>query len=125
MARITIQPSLSTKNVLNVQFDKMTREIRRAGAVVAREQAELVVDEMRHLSPVLTGAMRDDIGVKTTVNNNREIALTVGPHNTYYAKFVEFGTVNMRAQPFMRVAIEVTRRFVEKAISDGIREAIK
>lgn len=125
MAQVKIEPSVRAKNTIAVRFDKMTRAARKGGSAEALKQAENIADEMRSLAPVLTGAMKADIAVKTRVNNNREIVLSVGPHNTHYAKFVEFGTVNMSANPFMRVSIELHRRDVQQALTNAVRTGVK
>ena len=65
--------------------------------------------------PVDTGRLRGSIFVKTDKNK-----ITLGA-DTEYDKFVEFGTVNQRAQPFIRPAIIMgMKKFIPERIKEEI-----
>ncbi len=70
----------------------------------ARQGAEILLGEMQSLVAVRTGALRDSLAI---VENDATVM--VGPVRGgagSRAHFVEFGTVNMPAQPFIRPAFD-------------------
>lgn len=61
--------------------------------------------------PVRTGYLRDSITME--IKNGGTVG-EVKTNGVYYAKFVEFGTVNQYPQPFMRPAYNVySKQFIE------------
>lgn len=113
--------------------------VRRAvysGAIVIRDAA-------RQKVAVDTGALRSAIVVKPNARKPGEISAGVGVQKKEflkgkragknprrYAHLVEFGSVKMRAEPFMRPAIdantdktiEVTVQSIAKGIDDEVRK---
>ena len=81
----------------------ITNELVRAGAKVE--------DVAKRFCPVDTGRLRASIGFHMIDWNQVLVSTGLRPtsKNTNYASFVEFGTLKMRAQPFMRPAIEVAK----------------
>jgi HK97 gp10 family phage protein len=67
------------------------------------QQGKVWKAEARRLCPVRTGQLRDSIGY---YYDQRTKTLTLYA-DKFYAGFVEFGTRNTRAQPFMRPAMRV------------------
>lgn len=62
----------------------------------------------KQLAPVDTGFMRDHISqTETATPQNPRITIE---SEADYSEFVEYGTVNMEAQPFMTPAFEMIRR---------------
>ncbi len=107
-----------------------------------RDGAEVVAAEARRLAPVRSGSLRDSIEVTDDRDarlygriGGGDVSVYVGPvgstedGDVFYAKFVEFGTVNHRPQPFLRPAIEgkqaeaglVTIQSLEQAIIKAIK----
>ena len=96
--------------------------------------AELVAVEARRLAPVDTGALRDSIAVTDDRDarvygkvNGADVSVFVGPvgsteeGDVFYARFVEFGTRYMQAQPFMRPAIQSKREEAERLVLSTLR----
>lgn len=90
------------------RVERLNLAIRRNATREVMSAANDAVEIMRRLVPVDTGALKADIQVRTVANNFGEIYVIVGPEHQHYAKFVEFGTRFMRAQPFIRPAIDAT-----------------
>ncbi|WP_019008981.1 HK97-gp10 family putative phage morphogenesis protein [Deinococcus aquatilis] len=67
----------------------------------AAVKAQQLRNEMVLLAPVDTGRLRQSINVQKIGKGHYRVGTNVN-----YAPFVEFGTRYMRAQPFMRPAIE-------------------
>lgn len=81
----------------------------RSGAVVAglaartvaeaRAIAEAVAEEARRLAPVRTGELRD--GIHAAEAPDGADVVSEAPHSV----FVEYGTMHMSPQPFLRPAV--------------------
>ena len=84
----------------------------RAGALVVEGHAKYYV-------PVDTGNLRSSIG--TEGDNNKAI---VGA-SAEYAAYVEFGTVRMEAQPYMRPAVYSHVGEIEQAAGHQLGREIK
>ena len=67
-------------------------------------------------SPVDTGALRRSIRLSLENNNLKAVVKT----NVPYAKFVEFGTIRQKAQPYMRPSLRVQKAKFVKAIKNAI-----
>ena len=105
----------------------IARNLLRRGASAGAAQ---IRDAARDKAPVLTGEMKRDIQIKRERTESDYIArysvfVRAGKKSrlsgrgrnvekdSYYWRFVEFGTSKMAAQPFMRPAFETTK---EKAV---------
>ena len=67
-------------------------------------------------SPVDTGALRRSIRLSLENNNLKAVVKT----NVPYAKFVEYGTIRQKAQPYMRPSLRVQKVKFVKAIKNAI-----
>jgi HK97 gp10 family phage protein len=117
---------------------------------VARElevQAAKVVADMKRLVPVDTGALRDSIGwtwgnapagsVSIGTVKGRQfarMAITIyagtrdkslGERDAFYARFQEFGTVNMPANPFFYPAWRANKTRVKASLTRAVKRAVK
>jgi len=72
-------------------------------------------------APVDTGNLRASIESDTSSSRN-SIRTEVGT-NTEYAPFIEFGTSQMAAQPFLRPALDGELRSLERRIQAAVIEA--
>ena len=78
---------------------------------------EPVAEDARRLAPVDDGDLRDSISISGSVVGQNQFdgrAVFVGPlmGNVFYAGFIEWGTVKMRAQPFLAPAVHENRDLV-------------
>ncbi|KQN93855.1 hypothetical protein ASE95_02815 [Sphingomonas sp. Leaf231] len=95
---------------------------------------ELIAEEARRLAPFDTGLLRDSIKVADTNDariygtlgrrvDDGTVQVYVGPvgstedGDVYYARFQEFGTRTMGANPFMRPAIAAKRPAAERLVA--------
>ena len=72
----------------------------------------------KSICPVRTGRLRKSINVKV-----QDLTIEVSA-NTPYAGFVEFGTRNMPAQPFIRPSLKL-REYLDKIQKSIIKEIDK
>lgn len=117
---------------------------------VAREleaQAVKVVRDMKRLVPVDSGALRDSIGwtwgdapkgaVSVGQVRGRQyarMAITIyagtrdkslGTADAFYARFQEFGTVKMPANPFFYPAWRANKTRVKAALTRAVKRAVR
>jgi HK97 gp10 family phage protein len=83
---------------------------------------EIIAEEARALVPVDTGALQDSIRVQV---EGEEVQLVAGGEGVDYQAYVEFGTIKMEAQPYMRPAIDSKQGEATKAIAANLNEQIK
>lgn len=124
--RLAEFPDKLAKNVL--------RGAVRAGAVVIQKEA-------RQRAPKDTGEMARDILVKSPRQTDRglityHVYVRTGKksrlagkkrninRDSFYWRFVEFGTVKMAAQPFMRPAFDIKKESAANAIRDYLSARI-
>lgn len=87
---------------------------------------EILATEMRSRAPVDTGALRDSIEVVPPGAKSASGEVIVGGNGsqgeTYYAMFLEFGTVLMPARPFMRPAADAASQRIARTLAASLRE---
>lgn len=91
---------------------------------VAAEQEgmQIIAEEAIQLVPVDTGALQSTIRVET---EGDVVQLVAGGDDVDYHLYVEFGTIKMEAQPFMRPAIDAKKNECNKAIAENLQKQIK
>lgn len=117
--------------------NKVLRNATRAGA-------EILKDEVIALAPERTGKMRKNVvvltqkskrrgeissgvhirGVNPNTGNSDNSMKAKNPHNAFYWRFVEMGTVNMPAHPFVRPAFDTAQEMASEAALRRMNTAI-
>lgn len=122
-------------------FDLLPKRVAvSAASKSVREGAKVIQKAARSKVPVDTGNLRRSIIVKV-LNKNRdamEVAALIGPGRGYFSKkknaktgdgfygfFLEYGTVKMKAKPFLRPAYDENKVAAQQAIVDVIGAAIE
>ena len=122
---------------LNAMPKSVKQEIRKA----LEQSANEIVDMMRNLVPVDEGDLRDSIGWtygdvpkgSTALGSVRASELTgdltitvyAGNSTAFYARWVEFGTQKMQAQPFFYPAYRALRRRAKGRVTRATNKAAK
>lgn len=81
------------------------------------ETTEAVAGDARQFAPVDEGELRASIEPRTT-DEGGEVVATAD-----HAAYVEFGTSNMSAQPYMLPAAEIARTKFVQAVKKAAKEA--
>jgi HK97 gp10 family phage protein len=107
---------------------KVEGEARQRVYEILRDETKPIVKDARSRAPKDTGAMAR--GIKRSVSKkNLEAKVSAGGMvkgvDTYYAQFVEFGTKNMAAQPFLYPACRAHEERIGKALSDAMYDLIR
>jgi HK97 gp10 family phage protein len=115
--------------------DELPKETRAAMEAAMLESADMIVSGAKLRAPVETGGVRDSIrhhGVKEGKRGGLYVAITAGDSSTettgegksyQVARMLEFGTVDMPAQPFLLPAYRVNRRRAVTRMRRAARDA--
>lgn len=134
-------------------FKELAEKLKQLGPKVAKNGlrratsagAAIVRNDARKRAPVDTGEMKRDIMMKRTkdakggptVGSNYVVYVRSGKksraagkkrnvdRDSYYWKFVEFGTAKAPAQPFLRPAFEANKAAAVTAIGDSLNTTIQ
>lgn len=94
--------------------------VRRTARTAMDDTLDAAVKRAKQLAPVDTGRLRNSIRkerLSETYNGMKgEISA-----NTTYALYVELGTVKMRAQPYLRPAMDAEFRKFPKTLADRVQ----
>lgn len=105
------RPFLKTYDYLNID-KSIIPELR---TIVKNNGIQLVQGAQKR-SPVDTGALRRSIRLNLENGNLKAVVTT----NVPYAKFVEYGTIRQKAQPYMRPSLRVQKAKFVNAIRNAI-----
>lgn len=125
----------SLKRKLLAIPEEAKAEIRKA----MESSADEIVRFAKSLAPVDTGDLQMSISwtwgdapkgtmtLGSVVGNKNDLVITIyaGGSEAYWARWVEFGTSKMKAQPFFLPAYRSNRKRVRGRISRGINKAAK
>ena len=103
---------------------ELIAQINAACEVACKEGAEKVAESARTLAPVLTGDLRMRIDVrKSKFKNGGYMVMAQGPGNysRFYASFVELGTHNTEAQPFLRPALRKNKGWISQNFENKLK----
>ena len=115
--------------------DRIDRNLRATAKVAEPERVKsalmvgaiVIRDEARTLAPMRRGILRESIIVSDTATSatfdRKFVTIFVGPDSSgWHGVFVEFGTVNMTAEPFMRPAFDMKTGAAAKASAKYLRD---
>lgn len=97
----------------------LLRRVRENIATTLNDGADSCVSLAQQLAPVDTGFMRENI-TQTEQATPERLRVSM-ESQADYSVFVEYGTVNAEAQPFMTPAFESARR----QVNNGLLRALK
>lgn len=83
--------------------------------------AKVINSKAKALAPVDTGRLRSSI---KDVVNNKELEAIIGT-NVEYSVFVEFGTINQMAQPYLRPAFRTTNKQCKDLVASELSKVGK
>jgi HK97 gp10 family phage protein len=108
---------MATERVLE-QLKNIGEGINKTKALLAG--ANIIVDRAKEIVPVDTGTLRDSIEA-LEIDGDVYIHASADQGGGEYSAFVEFGTVKMSAQPYVRPAIDEKLREVEQMVGSNIQ----
>jgi len=102
---------------------KFDGEIMKAGMDKLERCAEVVADAARKRVPVASGKLKATIRVTRLKGDpRRNVRVYAGNRikdGAFYAHMVEYGTVKMRAKPYMRPALNTSKGAIQGILRGG------
>jgi HK97 gp10 family phage protein len=90
-----------------------------------REAGEVVKEAIKQEAPERTGTLKKSIETSKVKTKDGIKHVEVGPgKDGWYGKFVEFGTVKMKAQPFMAPGYEKSKDKAMEKIAEELRKGL-
>ncbi|MDY8111161.1 HK97-gp10 family putative phage morphogenesis protein [Fulvimarina sp. 2208YS6-2-32] len=86
--------------------------------------ADQLVAAAKHLAPEDDGDLRDSIR-KEPGEHELQRKIVAGDEATFYATFVEHGTAETPAQPFLFPSYRLNRKQIEARIKRAVNKAVK
>lgn len=88
--------------------------------------AEVIRDEMSQRAPRRTGELAEKIITETLEKTNTKAEAGIGPDESvaWRARFLEFGTKNMEAEPFVFPAFEAKKDEAEREMANRLRREL-
>lgn len=113
-------------------FQELLDEVARLGKEGAKienkalkEAGEIVKESIQSVTPMRTGKLKESIMVSGVKTKDGIKCVEIGPDkDAYYSRFVEFGTVKMKAKPYMAPGYESSRDAAEAAIIAELRRGL-
>ena len=112
------------ENLLN-ELDKLGQKGSRIENTALKEAGNIVKESIIKEVPVRTGKLKENITVSNVKSKDGVKKVEVGPSkDEYYAAFLEFGTTNMDANPFISRGYENSKEEAEKVIVEEIKKGL-
>ena len=90
-----------------------------------REAGDVVKEAIQKETPIRSGKLKESITVSRVKNKDGAKQVEVGPDkDVFYSKFVEFGTIKMKANPFMARGYEVSKENAMETIEKNLKEGL-
>lgn len=113
-------------------IENLIAEVEKLGAKGAkienkalREAGEVVREAIKQEAPRKTGTLKKSIEVSRVKNKDGTKYVEVGANkDVFYSRFVEFGTVKMKAQPFMAPGYEKSKEKAMEEIEKNLKEGL-
>ena len=110
---------------LIAEVEKLGAKGNRIENKALREAGTVVREAIKEEVPVRTGNLKRSIEVSSVRTKAGIKHVAVGPgKDGYYGKFVEFGTVKMKAKPFMAPGYEKSKAAALEKISEELRKGL-
>ena len=119
MADEFLKMDMEVKVEIDADWTRFGGKLQNVIEIAARHIEQDAKDRLRNWPAVATGATLNS--TQSRKADRQGLAWRVGP-TTDYAPFIEFGTVYMRARPFMIPSAEREKPRVEKAITELLKD---
>lgn len=110
---------------LITEVEKLGKQGARIENKALREAGDVVKEAIQNETPVRTGTLKNSITVSRVKTKDGMKQVEVGPDDEgWYGKFVEFGTVKIRANPFMGRGYETSKEKAMDTIAENLRKGL-
>lgn len=119
------------KELLKMLKELAPKEMKKAVRQASRVTAKAVLQDAKSMVPVDTGLLEESLAVRvaTKLGRNRIGHRVVtkpvwDDQDAFYGHFIEFGTVKMEADPFMRPALWGNEDEMKRVFTQELRAAV-
>ena len=110
---------------LITEVEKLGQKGSRIENKALREAGEVVREAIENETPVNTGKLKESITVSRVKTKEGMKRVEVGPDKDgFYGRFVEFGTVKQKANPFISRGYETSKKSAAEKISEELRKGL-
>lgn len=110
---------------LIAEVEKLGAKGNRIENKALREAGEIVRETITQEAPRRTGILKKSIETSRVRTKDGIKHVSVGPGKAgWYGKFVEFGTVKMKANPFMARGYETSKNRAVEKVADELRKGL-
>ena len=104
---------------------RMGSEGRKIENKALKEAGAVMKEAIQNEAPVRTGKLKESITVSGVKTKDGVKYVEVGPgKDVYWGKFIEFGTVKLRAKPFMAPGYENAKERAMETIKEELRRGL-
>lgn len=113
---------------LKSRFDDINKELDKMADELANQAAHMVMNRAKELVPTQTGELEQTMGVIKYDEGKYNVvapaqAIKGGSRSgAYYGMYVEYGTKNRAATPFMGPAVEQEREAIVGLFNDELKK---
>ena len=112
------------EDLLN-EIEKLGKAGSRIENKALREAGDVVKEAIQKETPIRSGKLKESINVSRVKNKDGAKHVEVGPNkDVFYSRFVEFGTIKMKANPFMARGYEVSKENAMETIEKNLKEGL-
>lgn len=124
MARGRAHVTITGLARLRERLEDLPEEIKQALAAAVQESAQAVRDDVKHNVPVDSGRLQREVKVRPQEDG---LVAEVGwfDPEEYYARYVEYGTRRVPAQPTLRPALERERAQYARRLTEEVRAVLR
>lgn len=108
---------------LSAKLNKLQPGMLEAATQVVSQGLMDIREDAQQRAPVESGDLRDSIKVELEESDNRTVGKVIV--DVGYGAYVEIGTSDTEAQPFMHPAYVTNKEQIKQAIRDGARAALR
>nr|WP_255699941.1 HK97-gp10 family putative phage morphogenesis protein [Jiella avicenniae] len=109
---------------MKLRFDAIPRAVREAVIPALDKSADQLVAAAKHLAPEDDGDLKNSI-CREAGEHDLQRVVKAGDDKAFYAMFVEHGTAETPAQPFMFPAYRLNKDQIQRRLKREIGKAIK
>jgi HK97 gp10 family phage protein len=104
------------------QYKNKVLAIDRVSDMLLETEGKRVLEVAKRNCPTDTGTLKDNLRVRKINNKDyKAVVVDTNEKDAFYVKFVEFGTVKQKANPFLGRTYAETKDSVQANIENGIR----
>jgi HK97 gp10 family phage protein len=107
------------------KLDRMGGNVLDALGKAVKVTTEIAKGDAEYNAPVDTGMLRQSLSHGTDVVYSEDSVVGTVGTSAYYAEFVELGTVNMAARPYMMPALNANKSTFEQLARKELETAIR